>query len=230
MDRKKDFSYSRIIIKGFFALILILVIIFALAGRINYWQGWVFSASMIMVFAVSAAVFKGKSDLAKERLHPGPGTKWWDKIFWALYLPLSIAIFIIAPLDAGRFRWSIPLPVFIYGISYLFFFLSILIGQWAKYVNRWFSSTVRIQKDRAQVVVKDGPYRYIRHPGYSAAIPMYLAMPLILGSLWALIPAFLTIILLIIRTYLEDNTLQKELPGYLQYTKKIKYRLIPGIW
>jgi len=224
MVGEKGFSYSGIIIKGFLALLLILAIIFALAGRLDYWQGWAFSGSMVLIFAISAILFKGKSELAKERLHPGPGTKWWDKIFWALYLPLSLAIFIIAPLDAGRFRWSNPLPVFIYEISYLVFFMSILIGQWAKYVNRWFSSTVRIQKDRAQRVVQDGPYRHIRHPGYAAAIPMYLAMPLILGSLWALIPAFLTIILLIIRTYLEDNTLQKELPGYIQYTKKVKCR------
>lgn len=226
----KDFSYSRLTIKNILVLIVILAIMFVIAGRVNYWQGWAFSVSMVIIFSVSSIVFRDKSDLIKERLHPGPGTKWWDKIFWTLYIPLNLAILIIAPLDAGRFRWSISLPVLIYGISYFIFFLSILIGQWAAYVNNWFSSTVRIQKDRGQRVVQEGPYSYVRHPGYAAIIPMYLTMPLILGSLWAMIPALLTIILLIIRTYLEDCTLQKELEGYSDYAKKVKYRLLPKIW
>ncbi|MEW5801253.1 MAG: isoprenylcysteine carboxylmethyltransferase family protein [bacterium] len=222
--------YLKVLVKGFLAIIIILVLVFILAGRTNYWQGWVFGIVLILVFLVSAIIFKDKSDLARERLHPGPGTKWWDKIFWALYIPLSFSIFIIAPLDAGRFGWSGRLPSVTYVISYLIFFLSILIGQWAKYVNKWFSSTVRIQKDRGQSVVQEGPYRYVRHPGYSSAIPMYLTMPLVLGSFWGLIPACITAILLIIRTYLEDITLRKELPGYSAYTGKVRYRLLPWVW
>jgi protein-S-isoprenylcysteine O-methyltransferase Ste14 len=98
------------------------------------------------------------------------------------------------------------------------------------WVNNWFSSTVRIQMDRDQHVVQDGPYRYVRHPGYVGGILMAVSASLILGSLWALIPASIVVLLLVIRTYLEDTTLQKELPGYADYTKKVRYRLVPGLW
>ena len=96
------------------------------------------------------------------------------------------------------------------------------------WVNRFYSSVVRIQT--GQEVVQDGPYRFVRHPGYVGGILMAISSSLIFGSLWALIPAGIVVILLIIRTHLEDITLQKELQGYIDYTKKIRYRLLPGIW
>ena len=94
----------------------------------------------------------------------------------------------------------------------------------------FFSSVVRLQNDRGQEVVQQGPYRMIRHPGYVAGSLMAISISLVLGSLWGLIPAGAVLILLIIRTYLEDTTLQRELPGYSDYARKVKYRLIPGIW
>jgi protein-S-isoprenylcysteine O-methyltransferase Ste14 len=99
-----------------------------------------------------------------------------------------------------------------------------------KTVIKFFSITVRIQTDRGQKVIQNGPYRVIRHPGYIGGILMGIGNALVLGSLWALIPAGIMAIMLIIRTSLEDLTLQKELPGYLEYTKKVVYRLIPGLW
>jgi protein-S-isoprenylcysteine O-methyltransferase Ste14 len=121
------------------------------------------------------------------------------------------------------------LPLVVYVISYIAFIFSIYLYSWAMWVNTWFSSTVRIQTDRAQEVVQDGPYRYVRHPGYVAGILMAISTSLILGSLWGLIPAVFVVILLVIRTYLEDITLQKELPGYFDYVKKVRYRLVPGL-
>jgi len=88
--------------------------------------------------------------------------------------------------------------------------------------------TVEIQKN--QKVVSTGPYKYIRHPMYSTSIIMVFNIALALGSLYAMIPAGLSSLALIIRTYFEDKTLQKELKGYKEYTKKTKYRLLPGVW
>ncbi len=228
--KKENAWYLKIGAKGFLALLLIIAFIFLLAGRLSYWQGWVFSIVMVLLVVIQLIVFADKTDLVKERVKPGPGTKWWDKVFWALYAPLFFAIVIIACLDVGRFEWSPRLPLVVYVISYLAFIFSIYLYSWAMWVNKWFSSTVRIQKDRDQQVVQDGPYRYVRHPGYVGGILMAISTSLVLGSVWGLIPAGFVVILLIIRTYLEDITLQKELPGYAKYTQKVRYRLIPSVW
>ena len=175
-------------------------------------------------------MFINKTDLARERLKPGPGTKWWDKIFWVFYAPMFFAVFILASLDAGRFRWTAQLPLSVYIIGYIVYLLSQYITLWSMWVNKFFSTTVRIQTDRGQEVVQNGPYRFIRHPGYVGGILLAISSSLILGSLWGLIPAGGVVFLLIIRTYLEDITLQKELQGYSDYALKVKYRLLPGIW
>ena len=96
--------------------------------------------------------------------------------------------------------------------------------------NRFFSAVVRIQHDRGHKVVRDGPYRIVRHPGYAGGLYTWLTAPLMLGTLWAYIPALLTVCALVVRTALEDRTLIQELPGYAEYTARTRYRLLPGIW
>ncbi|MGC9445043.1 MAG: methyltransferase family protein [Candidatus Methanospirareceae archaeon] len=223
-------EYLRIVVRGFFALLIIIAFIFILAGRLSYWQGWAFSIVTVLLVMVQMLLFAPKTELARERFKPGPGTKWWDKLFWVLYAPLFFAIVIIACLDTGRFRWSPELPVAVYITSYLAYICSIYLYSWAMWVNQWFSSTIRIQTDREQQVVQEGPYRSVRHPGYVAGILMALSTAVALGSLWALVPAGLVVLLLIIRTALEDRTLQKELPGYAEYAQKVQYRLVPKLW
>lgn len=229
-SKKGSFSYVITILKGIFGLLFVLAGIFLLAGSINYWQGWVFVGVIILGIPFLLYLFKDKKDLAKERIKPGPGTKLWDKIFWVFYGPTFMAIYVIAILDSGRYMWSPDFPIYIYILGYIAFLISNIMYTWAMYVNKWFSSVVRIQKDRNQKVCQDGPYKYVRHPGYTGGILMALSSSIIFGSLWGLIPAGLVVIMLIIRTYLEDITLQKELPGYKDFTKKTKFRLIPGLW
>jgi protein-S-isoprenylcysteine O-methyltransferase Ste14 len=101
---------------------------------------------------------------------------------------------------------------------------------WVTSVNRRLSTMVRIQDDRGQQVVTNGPYRYVRHPMYVGTVLFAPGIPLLLGSWWALIPAGMIIVIFIIRTAMEDKTLMEELPGYAEYTKQVRYRLIPGIW
>ena len=108
--------------------------------------------------------------------------------------------------------------------------LSAALIAWAMHSNKFFSSIVRIQKDRGHVVVANGPYRFIRHPGYTGMSAFTLATPLILNSGWAFVPAVLTVAVSVLRTVLEDRTLHSELAGYADYTRKVKYRLVPPIW
>lgn len=227
-EEKKE--YFRILVRGCFGLLLMIAIIFISAGRIDYWQGWLFVAVTVLLVSVSSVAFVSKADLIKERAKPGPGTKWWDKVFFALFIPMMFAVIVIGGLDAGRFRWTRQLPVSFYVIGYVVYILSNVIHLWAMWTNRFYSSTVRIQTERGHEVVRNGPYRFVRHPGYVGGILLGISIALVMGSLWALIPAGVCVMLLIIRTYLEDTALQKELAGYAEYAGKVRYRLLPGIW
>lgn len=228
--QKNDREYLKILIRGLVVFLIAMAILFLAAGRIGYWQGWALFALIVIRIVVGFKITPDKAELVKERSRPGPGRKQWDKIITAFLIPASMAMLILAPLDACRFHWTKPLSVVVYSISYSVFILSLIIGMWAVHVNKFFSSVVRIQTDRGHEVVQNGPYHFIRHPGYAGMILMFLSLPLVLGSIWALIPAGINIIILIIRTYLEDITLQQELTGYKEYCLKVKYRLIPGIW
>jgi protein-S-isoprenylcysteine O-methyltransferase Ste14 len=108
--------------------------------------------------------------------------------------------------------------------------LGYVLSSWALLENRFFSGVVRIQKDRGHQVVSTGPYGFVRHPGYAGALLAYLVTPVLLDSTWAFIPAVLMAGVVILRTALEDRTLQEELPGYKDYARKTRYRLLPGIW
>jgi len=143
----------------------------------------------------------------------------------AIYGP--ILMWLVAGLDK---RWggspllSLELAAFVVVIAgYLF-------STWALMINRFFSAVVRVQTDRGHTVVTTGPYRFVRHPGYAGALVGYLATPIALGTLWVFIPMLLTCIVLVVRTALEDKTLQQELPGYSEYNRRTRYRLLPGIW
>ena len=156
-------------------------------------------------------------------------TEPWDKVLMPLGIIVAIVMLIIAGLDK-RFEWSPNLPLLLNITAFVITALGYSLGTWATSVNRFFSAVVRIQRDRGHTVVSSGPYRLIRHPGYAGTVVTSLATPLLLGSLWALIPAALAVCLLIIRTALEDRTLQEELEGYHDYAARVRYRLLPGVW
>jgi len=223
-------TYPKIIVLGAFAILLICFLLFLLAGRIDYWQGWVFLGAMGVSMVIKLVFFPSKLSLLKERVHPGKGVKWWDKIIIALYAVFFFLCIIIGVLDVGRFHFGPEPEIFLYIISVFVFIFSIGLFSWAQWTNKFFSSMVRIQKERKQKVITNGPYKYVRHPGYVGGILMALSCPIVLGSYLALIFGVLTTILLIVRTHLEDETLKKELKGYKAYTKKTKYKLIPRVW
>jgi protein-S-isoprenylcysteine O-methyltransferase Ste14 len=229
-DSDGNGAYLKIMAKTFVRVVAGWAVIFMLAGRLSYWQGWLFGATYMGLNVAVAVLFAGKKDVIFERARPGPGTKWWDKIFFWSYLPTALGIIVVGALDAGRFGWTAPLPLAVCVISYVILVLSFTTVLWAMWTNKFFSRVVRIQSDRGHYVIQEGPYHFVRHPGYLSGIFILPGTALVLGSLWALIPAALAVTLVIIRTYLEDQMLQKELPGYADYAQRIRSRLLPGIW
>ena len=157
-----------------------------------------------------------------------PETKSFDKLFIGLYAPLGLATSVVAGLDAVRFGWS-HMPSWIIAAGVVLYVLSCAFGSWAMAVNRHFESTVFVAKDGSQQVCSAGPYRIVRHPGYTAGIVGCVAYVWILGSCWALVPAGLMVLLFAVRTSLEDATLKQELPGYREYAARTTRRLVPFV-
>jgi protein-S-isoprenylcysteine O-methyltransferase Ste14 len=155
--------------------------------------------------------------------------KPWDKLLAPSLAFGALFILIVAGLDR-LFGWTVPFAIHIKIVALIVIILGYLLGSWALIENRFFSGVVRIQKDRGHRVVSTGPYRFIRHPGYAGALWAYLATPVLLDSMWAFIPAFLLVAVLVLRTTLEDRTLQQELPGYTEFAETTRFRLIPGLW
>jgi len=224
----KEELEGKLIFKSIFFFALIIAITFIGAGRIDYWQGWIYNGLNIIFLLLS--YFLLPRELIEERLKPKEGMKKWDKIYYIVSTPVYFAILIISILDGGRFDWEPRIPILVVIIGVVVYTIGQIIVLWAKKVNKFFSTVVRIQKDRGQTVCKDGPYRFVRHPGYLGGLLYIIVTPFVLSSFWGLIPAVIAVVLLFIRTYLEDKTLQRELEGYTDYTNEARYRLLPGIW
>ncbi len=205
-------------LRGVIGHIILFLYLFVPAGRWDYWQGWLYFSVSVGLTVTYLFLFRHKADLMQERIKPGPGIKWWDRIFFVFYLPLYCMIPILSAYDAGHAAWTnLPLNGGIYGLGYLLFVSGLSLVCWAMWTNPFFSSVVRIQNDRGHEVVDRGPYAYVRHPGYVGALIMMYGIPLCLGSLYALILSMAISVVVMIRTGLEDATLQNELPGYREY-------------
>jgi protein-S-isoprenylcysteine O-methyltransferase Ste14 len=169
--------------------------------------------------------------LLKERMtgRTRPDVKAWDKKIIRAYTVLLVVLLIVAPLDAVRFRWS-RVPILLQALALLGLFAAWCLIVWVSRENAFLSEVVRIQTDRGHAVCTTGPYRTVRHPMYVAIIVTVLCVPVLLGSLYALIPAVLIAALFVLRTGLEDKTLRAELPGYAEYARAVRWKLVPGIW
>lgn len=204
--------------------------LFGGAGRLDWPMAWAYLAVYVGMIAVNAAVLLPRNaELIAERGRVAENTKGWDRILAVFYSLCSLVILVVAGLDR-RFGWT---PVFSVGIllaAFLFLLLGWAMVIWAMASNKFFSSVVRIQHDRGHAVATGGPYRFVRHPGYAAMMVSALATAVMLNSLWALIPTGLLIGLVVVRTRLEDTTLQDELEGYKAYAGRVRYRLLPGLW
>jgi protein-S-isoprenylcysteine O-methyltransferase Ste14 len=169
-------------------------------------------------------------ELLGERSKPGEGTKNWDKAILGLSFLVTISMYLTAGLDSGRYHWSPDFHWSLYLLGGILTGSGQLLFLVAQKQNKFFSSTVRIQTDRNQTVCDTGLYKVVRHPAYMGSVIQALGFPLLLGSLWSILPIGLLIVLFLVRTYLEDKTLQNELKGYPEYAVKTRYRIIPYVW
>jgi protein-S-isoprenylcysteine O-methyltransferase Ste14 len=206
-------------------------IFFLSAGYIEV-RPWIFFGSSFLHYTISiVAQYKLNPELLAARLvKKRKGSKMWDEILMrSSNLVVLIAVPVVAGLDLGRFQWSNLDFAFVVPGLFLLIFSTFLLN-WAMAVNPFFEPTVRIQKERNHKVIASGPYNIIRHPGYLAGLSYIFSAPLIIGSIFALIPAAIYMILVILRTSLEDRTLCRELTGYAEYSKRVRYRLFPWVW
>jgi protein-S-isoprenylcysteine O-methyltransferase Ste14 len=216
-----------------FTYLFILLALWVPAWDVGWWQAWVYSV-VLLVAGIGGRLWA-------ELRHPGllaerqslekvQEAKPWDKVLAPLMaVSISFPLFIVAGLD-HRWGWSPVFPTWLNILGLVMVSVGYALAVWALVENPFFSSTVRVQWERGHVVCDTGPYRIVRHPGYAGNMLPLAGIALALGSLWTLIPAVVAFIIAVIRTRLEDRTLQEELPGYRDYARRVRYRLIPGIY
>jgi len=211
-------------------VIMVGVVLFLAAGTTDWPMGWALvGVYLVWVCANALVLIPRNPQLIAERLGPRKGAKTWDTAIMTVVGLATIGRLVVAGLDM-RFGWTAGITFPIQVIALVVAVLGYAFGVWALAVNAFFSQIVRIQDERGHTVVTDGPYRFVRHPGYVGVILFDLAVPVMLGSLWALTFGGLVVVLIFIRTALEDRTLQAELEGYPDYARRVRYRLVPAVW
>ncbi|NIV30447.1 MAG: DUF1295 domain-containing protein [Anaerolineae bacterium] len=209
-------------------LVILAAILFISAGRLDWGWAWAYFGVSVGILAINALVMSPEL-IAERGKARKENVETWDRVVTSISILPALGAPIVAGLDK-RFGWS-PQPAL---TSHLIGLAFLVLGQglftWSMVSNKFFSTAARIQIAREHTVATGGPYRYVRHPGYVGFIVSAFAMPLALGSLWALIPAAVTLCLFVVRTALEDRMLQEKLPGYREYARHTRYRLLPGVW
>jgi protein-S-isoprenylcysteine O-methyltransferase Ste14 len=220
----------RLILSVGWSLLIFVLCLFLPAGTLAWSRGWLFFfVTVAASIVITVYLQRVNPDVVAARVNRHEGTKGWDRVLLKLFLPALISILPVAALDDRRYHWF-PVTWWVCGIGYLLLIIGMVGLTWAESVNKFFEPTVRIQIDRGHTVIDFGPYAIVRHPGYVSAFLVFIGTPLSLGSLWALIPAVMACLLLVVRTIWEDRTLQDGLSGYREYAQRVRYRLVPGVW
>ncbi len=201
------------------------------AGRLGWTRGWISAGLYVIgmagltwfVWWTNPALLAARAKWRRKDIEP------FDKLFLALMLPLWTVQPLVAGWDSGCAGCTALPFVLVYPGALLFLLGAVLLA-WAMAVNPHAETTVRIQTDRGHVVVRRGPYRWVRHPMYVGAVFLQIGLALVWGSRWAMAVAAAIIGLFVWRTALEDRTLRRELAGYEEYAAHTRYRLLPGIW
>lgn len=209
------------------------LVLFVCAWDIGWWQAWIYSA-LLVISSIGGRIWA-------EQRHPGllaeraqsdnaQDVKPWDRVLAPLMaISLSFPLMIVAGLD-HRFGWSPVFSTWMSVVGLTLVALGYVFAVWALAENRFFAGVVRIQADRGHTVCDSGPYQIVRHPGYAGNILALPGIVLALSSVWTIIPATIALIIVVTRTALEDQTLQDELPGYDAYAKRVRHRLLPGVY
>lgn len=204
------------------------------AGTWRWWEAWALTGIYFTYGVVATGWLKRHDpDLLRERLKGSSvqaGQKWWDQILVPLMVVAGLASLIVPGLDVVRFAWTERLPLAVELVALAMHLPCFMLVGAVLRENTYLSPVVKIDEARGHEVITTGPYAIVRHPMYAAIIPTILALPLALGSRWGLVPAGMLVILLLVRTVLEDRMLHAELQGYAEYAQVTRFRLIPGIW
>jgi protein-S-isoprenylcysteine O-methyltransferase Ste14 len=207
--------------------VVMAVILFVVVGRPDWTWAWVYlGINLANVFIVSPITIRTNPATVAEH-DELKKTEKWDVASVFYLLAAYIALPLVAGLDE-RFSWERDLSIAWQVAGSTVLAVGLGLASWAMITNPYIWSEVPIQ--RGQTVCSTGPYRFVRHPSYSGLILQALGVPILLGSLWALIPGIIAAVCIIIATSSEDRMLQTELPGYQDYVQKVRYRLVPGIW
>jgi protein-S-isoprenylcysteine O-methyltransferase Ste14 len=213
-----------------FTVLAIGVLLFAAAGDLAWWPGWAYMVVLVVSTVLSlAGPLRVNEGLIEERMSRKPDAKHWDRYFVGLVGVFTIAELIVPGLD-HRWGWTKRQPIWKNLLGLALVTLGTIGLMWATRVNRFFSAFIRIQKDRGHQVVSDGPYKFVRHPGYAAWNLRTLGIPLLLGSNWAFVVAGLFVASFVVRTALEDRVLLEELSGYREYADRVRWKLVKGVW
>ncbi len=214
----------------FVSLLVVAVLLFWTAGRTGWWQAWAAIGVWVAYFVTTDYILlRTNPELIAERLKPPRSAKKWDRAIVSILRLTQLVRYIVAGLEL-RYSWTNGFPLWVQITGLVMSILGQGLFGWAMVSNAFFSQVVRIQSDRGHAVVTQGPYRFLRHPSYLGGMVFDLGLGFLLGSWWALLAGGVCAVLFIIRTVLEDRTLQIELPGYQEYARKVRYRLLPGIW
>jgi len=221
---------TRYAIREVMGLAVLGLALFWPAGRIDWWPAWtVLGIMTVWVIATVIIILRVHPALFAERLGPRKGAKTWDTILMSLLALMQLTRSILAGLDQ-RYGWTGGFPFFVQMAAFVICVMGYALFIWATASNAFFSQIVRIQSERGHTVATQGPYHYLRHPAYFGATLYELAVSILLASWWAFLASGICIALLVLRTALEDHTLRAELPGYADYARQVRYRLLPGIW
>jgi protein-S-isoprenylcysteine O-methyltransferase Ste14 len=232
MARQRRILTPLVLLQVLLFVVLVPFLPLLLSGRWKWWEAWAYAGVTILGFVLSRFLAARRHpDILAERARfmQHEDAKPWDRLLVSLLALASTSILVVAGLDA-RLGWSTVFGPPVKGVALAVIVAGYALGSYALIENRFFSGMVRIQSDRGHQVVSGGPYRWIRHPGYAGGLLTYLATPFLLDSSWAVIPAVLTAMVLLLRTRLEDTTLRSELPGYSDYARRVRFRILPGIW
>ena len=233
MENPNKVLTVRVIVQVLVFVVLVPFLPLLISWSWTWWEAWVYALIGILGFIVSRVLAARRHpDLLAERARfmQHENTKPWDHVLARLVGLGGALIPLIAGLDA-RYAWpGVDFSMTAEIIALIPVLAGFALGAWALMENRFFSGVVRIQKERGHQVVSTGPYAWVRHPGYAGALLTNWFIPILLDSLWTFLPVALLTIVLLIRTDLEDRTLKRELPGYKEYARKTRFRLLPGIW
>lgn len=232
MESKEKILSFRVILQVLFFVVLLPFLPLLISHAWGWREGWAYGVLGLGSFIISRflAARKNPGILAeRSKFMQHKNAQSWDKKIIPVAGVTGILIAVIAGMDK-LWTWTAPFPLLWRWIALVLVIAGYTFSSYALIENRFFSGMVRLQSDRGHFVISSGPYRWVRHPGYSGALLAYLFVPVLLSSWWAFIPTLITVVLYVVRTRLEDRFLQENLEGYREYAEQVKYRLLPGVW